>query len=85
MREREIVREPVAEREIVIDDVAPEREYVVDDRPRGGSGAVAAIIGILLVLLLGWFLVNTFGGLDDGDATINVEAPEGDTDGGVSD
>jgi hypothetical protein len=82
MREREIVREPVAEREIIIDET-PSREYIADDRPpRGGGGAVAAIIGILLVLLLGWFLVNALGALEDPE--VNVDAPpvevEGDID-----
>jgi len=77
MQEREIVTErPVADREIVI-----------DERPaRGGGGAVAAIIGILLVLLLGWFLLNALGILDDAlddgaasevDANVQLDDPEG--------
>ena len=81
MREREIVREPVREREIIIDE-APDREYIADDRPpRGGGGAVAAIIGILLVLLLGWFLINALGALDDPE--VNVAAPPVEIEGGV--
>ena len=81
MREREVVREPVVEREIIIDET-PDRGYIADDRPpRGGGGAVAAIIGILLVLLLGWFLINALGALDD--AEVNVDAPPVEVEGNV--
>lgn len=56
MVEREVVRErPVAERDVV-----------VDERRRGGAGGVlGAIVAIVLVLLVGWFLLNALGLLGD--------------------
>lgn len=74
-REREVVRERPAEREVV-----------VDDRPAGpprggGGGLIAAIVGVIIVLLIGWFLLNALGIMGEaadnaGDGGVNVEAPE---------
>ena len=75
MREREVVRESVP--------VAAEREIIVDEGPRrgGGGGALVAIVGVLLVLILAWFLLqalDVFGeAAEDGnppDARIEVDA-----------
>ena len=48
---------------------AREREVIVTDTGRGSgvSTVVAAVIGIILVLLVGWFLFNMVGG-DAGDS-----------------
>lgn len=63
-----------------------EREIIVTDtgRPGGGPGAViAAVVGLIIVLLVGWFLLNMVGvfgtqGSEEGGTTdINVELPEG--------
>lgn len=68
MREREVIRErPVhSEREVILDDPAPRRG--------GGGGVVVAIVGILLVLLVGWFLLNALGILGEAaeDSEVNV-------------
>lgn len=69
MREREVIRErPVAEdREVILDEPAPRR---------GGSGVVVPIIGILVVLLVGWFLLNALGILGEAAEDAEVNAPE---------
>lgn len=72
------------EREVVRDDRPVEREVVVDDRPPsrgGGGGIVAAIIGVLLVVFLAWFLFSVLGVMDRGveegiDAEVNIEQQE---------
>lgn len=60
--------------------VEREREVIVTDRGRssGGVGAViAAIIGIIVVGLIAWFLFAGFGGGEGAeDANLNVEVPE---------
>ncbi len=70
MREREVVREsePVAEREVV-----------VDDRPRrgGGGGVIAVVVGVVLLLILAWFLLqalNIFG--DAAEEGVEVNPPD---------
>ena len=69
MREREVIRErPVVEdREVILDEPAPRRS---------GSGVVVPIIGILLVLLVGWFLLNALGILGEAAEDAEVNAPE---------
>lgn len=62
-----------------------EREIIVTDTgPRGGGvgAVVAAIVGLIIVLLVGWFLLNMVGvigqaGDEGGGADIEVEVPEG--------
>jgi hypothetical protein len=41
-----------------------EREVIVTDNGRssGVGTVIAGVIGVLLVLLVGWFLLNSFGG-----------------------
>lgn len=65
-----------------------EREVIVTDGGRGNgmSTVVAAVIGIILVLLVGWFLFNVVGGADSGDSggaeidvpsEVNVDVDDG--------
>jgi hypothetical protein len=76
MQEREVIREPVREREIIVDRPA-EQPAVVDDRPRrGGGGAVAAIVGVLLLVLIGWFLLQALGIMGDAAEDAEVNVPE---------
>lgn len=61
------------------DDRTREREVIVTDSGRSGSGVstvVAAIIGIILVLLVGWFLFNLLGTTDGGDGGTTVDVPD---------
>lgn len=58
-------------------DAPRDREVIVTDSGRGSgvSTVVAAVIGIILVLLVGWFLFNLLGAADtggEGDASIDV-------------
>lgn len=80
----------MAEREVVRESRPTDREVVVDERPPGrgpGGGLVALIVGVILVLLLGWFLINALGVMDrttdggDLDADVNIEQQD-DTGGG---
>ncbi len=66
-------------------DSVREREVIVTDNGRGDSspmGMVMAIIGILVILLVGWFAINAIGGSGDGegvipdDVNINVDQPD---------
>ena len=68
MREREVIRErPIAtDREVILDEPAPRR---------GGGGVVTAIVGIILVLLVGWFLLNALGILNDAAEDTDVSVP----------
>ncbi len=52
-----------------------EREVIVTDsgRSSGAGGVFAAILALLVVLLIGWFLFNGFGG--DGDGATNIDIP----------
>lgn len=66
-----------------------EREVIVTDGGRRSSGVgtvIAAILGIIVVALIAWFLfASGFGGGEGDDATLNVDVPEEvnvDTDGG---
>ena len=67
----------MVEREVIRESRPVEREVVVDDRPArgGGGGVIAAIVGVILVLLVGWFLLNALG--------IMGEAADNATDGGA--
>ena len=80
MYEREVVREPVHEREVVVDREAPvERDVVVHEAPRrgGGAGVVAAIVGVLLLVLLGWFALRALNVMGDAaDSEVEVDVPE---------
>lgn len=72
MREREVIREPVREREVIVE--RPVERRVVRGPRRGGGGAVAAIIALLLLLLVGWFALNALNIMGDAaDDTENVE------------
>ena len=76
MQEREVIREPVREREVIVDRPT-EQPVAVDDRPRrGGGGAVAAIIGVLLLVLIGWFLLQALGIMGDAAEDAEVNVPE---------
>ena len=67
VREREVVHEPV-ERDRVI---------VTDDRPRGVGGLVATIVGVVVVLLVAWFLLNALGILGDAaEDGVEVNVPD---------
>ena len=80
-REREIISEPVREREVVVE--RPVERPIVDDRPPrgGGGGVVAAIIGIALLLLIGWFLLNTLNIIGDAaEDGVDVNVPQEDID-----
>ena len=67
MREREVIRErPVVDREVILEEPAPRRS---------GGGIVVPIIGILLVLLVGWFLLNALGILSDAAEDTDVNVP----------
>ena len=85
MEEREVIRErvePVREREVIVDRPV-DQGVVYDEGPRrgGGGGVVAAILGIALLLLIGWFALKALGIMDDAaDNGVNVEVPEGDVD-----
>lgn len=66
-------------------DSVREREVIVTDNGRSDSspmGMVMAIIGILVILLVGWFAINAIGGDGDGegvipdDVNINVDQPD---------
>lgn len=58
--------EPVRDREVI----------VTDGRRRSGVGTViAAVLGILAVLLVGYLLFNAFGA-DSGSAELDVNVPE---------
>lgn len=66
-----------------------EREVIVTDGGRRSSGVgavIAAIIGVIVVGLIAWFLfAGGFGTSDGDDASVNVDVPEEvnvDTDGG---
>lgn len=50
-----------------------EREVIVTDggRSSGVGTVIAAVLGLLIVLLVGWFLFAGFGG-DSGDTSIDV-------------
>lgn len=50
-----------------------EREVIVTDgnRSSGVGTVIAAVLGLLIVLLVGWFLFAGFGG-DGDDTTIDV-------------
>ena len=73
MREREVIRERpvVEEREVILDDPAPRRS---------SGGVVVPIVGMILVLLVGWFLLNALGILGEaaedtgGSVPIEVDA-----------
>lgn len=69
MREREVIRErPIAtDREVILEEPAPRRG--------GGGGVVVAIVGIILVLLVGWFLLNALGILNDAAEDTEVQVP----------
>lgn len=59
--------EPVREREVI----------VTDGRRSSGVGTViAAVLGILAVLLVGYLLFNAFGGEGGGTDELNLDAPE---------
>lgn len=69
-----------------------EREVIVTDGGRSGTGigaVIAAIIGVIVVGLIAWFLfAGGFGTADGDDASVNVDVPEEvnvDTDGGGGD
>ena len=68
MREREVIRErPVVE----------EREVILDDPPprRSSGGVVVPIVGMILVLLVGWFLLNALGILGEAAEDTDVSVP----------
>ena len=71
VREREVVREPVVERDPVV------VTHQTHERRRGSGGLVAAIIGIALVLLLGWVALNALGVLGEAsEEGVEVNVPE---------
>ncbi|MDX1620683.1 MAG: hypothetical protein R3320_06820 [Nitriliruptorales bacterium] len=59
--------EPVREREVIVTD---------RDRSSGIGSVIAAIIGIIVVGLIAWFLFAGFGGGEGDTAELNVDAPE---------
>ena len=69
MREREVIRERpvVTDREVVLEEPAPRRG--------GGGSVVVALVGIILVLLVGWFLLNALGILNDAAEDTDVSVP----------
>ena len=68
MREREVIRERpvVTDREVILDEPAPRRT---------GGSVVVPIVGIILVLLVGWFLLNALGILNDAAEDTDVNVP----------
>lgn len=68
MREREVIRERpvVVDREVILDEPAPRRS---------GGGVVVPIIGLILVLLVGWFVLNALGILSDAAEDTDVNVP----------
>ena len=56
-------REPVREREVIVTD---------SGRGSGVSSVVAAVIGIIVVLLVGWFLFNLVDSGDGGEGGLDV-------------
>ena len=68
MREREVIRERpvVTDREVILDEPAPRRS---------AGGLVVPIVGIILVLLVGWFLLNALGILGDAAEDTDVNVP----------
>lgn len=70
MREREVIRERpvVTDREVVLDEPAPRRS--------SGAGVIVPIVGILLVLLVGWFLLNALGILGEAAEDSEVSVPD---------
>lgn len=54
-----------------------EREVIVTDRGRGGGvgTVIAAVIGLLVVLLVGWFLLTALNVIGDGDGGTTVDVP----------